>query len=62
MKFKKYIQTFDTSLRKFAIKSGIDHRVLQRYYSGKSLPSIPNAYKIWKATGKKVNLKDWMEK
>lgn len=58
MTFKEYIRKY-SSLRKFAKKVGIDYRVLQRYYCGKSLPSLRSAYKIYVATGRKVKLGDW---
>ena len=61
MRFKEYISQY-SSLRKFAKKCGIDHRVLQRYYCGNNLPGLRNAFKIYKATGRKVKLGDWFGK
>jgi transcriptional regulator with XRE-family HTH domain len=61
MTLKKYMKVNGITLRSLAVKSGIPAETLCRYSNGKRLPSMKAAYAIYIATGKKVNLKDWIE-
>jgi transcriptional regulator with XRE-family HTH domain len=61
MTLKEYTQAHSLTLKKLEALTGIDFRVLHRYITGQSLPSLKNAYKIYKSTKKRVKLEDWFE-
>lgn len=62
MKLGEYLHTNNMSLRFFAKQTGIHYRQLHRYVRGEGVPSLLNAYKIWKASKRKVRLQDWIDK
>ena len=59
MTLKEYLQKYGISFRAFSKIVDIDQAQLNRYANGIHKPSLETAYKIYKATKKKVNLKDW---
>ena len=59
MTLYEYMRIFNFTLKEMQKRTGINFRVLSRYNTGESYPSLINAHKIYIATNKKVNLKDW---
>lgn len=61
MTLRQYLDKRKMSFRKFSALVDIDAAQLNRYVNTINRPSIETAYKIYLATGRKVNLKDWFE-
>lgn len=62
MNLKDYVATtVDVTFRSLSSKTGIAEAQLNRYANGKSLPSLKNAFVIYKKTNKKVKLEDWFK-
>lgn len=59
MTLKDYISKFRITFRAFSKIVDIDQAQLNRYANGIQKPSLESAYKIYLATNKKVELKDW---
>lgn len=56
-----YLQEMCINNVAFAKKIGVTHPTLMRYIRGKTVPSVPIAMEIQKATDGKVKLKDWVK-
>lgn len=59
MTLKEYLTKNKISFRSFSKVVNIDQAQLNRYANGIQQPSLGNAYKIYKATKKKIKLEDW---
>jgi len=59
LNFKNYLNINDVTLKDMEKRTGINFRTLSLYKLGRVLPSLSNAYKVYKATKGKVGLKDW---
>lgn len=57
---REYLTINQETFRAFAARVDMDPAQLNRYISGKQMPSLKNAYKIYKATKKKVGFEGWM--
>ena len=62
MHLKDYKYKNRLTFRSLGTKLDIDAAQLVRYTNGLMLPSLKTAYKIYKATGKQVDLIDWFKK
>lgn len=60
MKLKEYFKENCIDLSQFAKKIGVTTVTLHNYLNGKYLPKLGIAYKIEKATQKKVTIYDWL--
>lgn len=61
MTLKDYLTKNYITYRSFAEKVGIDAAQLARYANGSQLPNLKNAYKIFMATKKVVDLRSWFK-
>lgn len=61
MTLKDYLSKKKLTYRAFSKKVDIDSAQLVRWANGQILPSLKNAYKIYKATRGQVKLHDWFK-
>lgn len=61
MKLKEYLTKSDITQAQFGRKTGISVAALSQYITGKAVPSLQTAVKIWKATKRKVRPEEWID-
>jgi transcriptional regulator with XRE-family HTH domain len=57
---RSYLSDNKMTLRAFSMISNIDQSQLSRYNNRLSIPSLENAYKIYRASKKAVKMEGWL--
>lgn len=61
MTLDKYLKRKKLTVKEFSANVGINLKMVYLYLGGERLPSLRNAYKIYKCTRGQVKLKDWFD-
>ena len=57
---REYLDKNKLTLRAFSIKSDVDQSQLSRYINARTVPTLENAYKIYRASKKAIKMEVWI--
>lgn len=58
---REYLTQNRLTLRAFSYVSDVDQSQLSRYINGKTVPTLENAYKIYRASKKAIKMEVWID-